>query len=347
MSDFSRALLRWYDTFGRKTLPWSTPRTPYRVWISEIMLQQTQVATVIPYFKRFIKRFSSIKQLALAPEEAVLTHWAGLGYYARARNLHKAAKQLHHDYHGRMPSDVEKLQTLPGIGRSTAGAITTLAFEQRAAILDGNVKRVLTRYANIEGWPDDKQVQIHLWTLAESLLPKNRFGDYTQAFMDLGATLCTRKSPNCTACPVKKHCQAYQHGLQDELPTPRPKKKLPHKQTFWSILQYKNEVLCIKRPPSGIWGSLWCFPDFDSQEAVDDFSKQFDADIKQLSAFEHTFTHFKLNIQPICIHLSNKPLDLPESWTNLWYDLSQFDALAVPKPVKSVLQQLQRRKEIA
>jgi len=206
---FSRRLLAWYDRAGRKNMPWQHPRPPYRVWLSEIMLQQTQVATVIPYFKRFIKAYPTLKKLANAPLDDVLALWAGLGYYARARNLHKTAQCLMSDFHGKFPDDLDTLQSLPGIGRSTAGAILAMGFEKRATILDGNVKRVLTRYHAIEGWPDDRVIQKELWAIAEKLTPHKHIAAYTQAIMDLGATLCTRTQPQCTACPFKRSCQAH------------------------------------------------------------------------------------------------------------------------------------------
>lgn len=341
MSDLSRALLKWYDAHGRKTLPWSNPRTPYRVWISEIMLQQTQVETVIPYFKRFMKAFPSIKALADAPQEAVMTHWAGLGYYARARNLHKAAQMIRSEFAGRMPDDLEALQRLPGIGRSTAGAIRSLAFDAPAAILDGNVKRVLSRYHARPGWPDARENLNALWDIASQHLPQKRFGDYTQALMDLGATLCTRTQPQCGSCPLKKSCVAHAENLQDEIPAARPKKKLPQRNTHWLILRAKQDILLIQRPQTGIWGGLWAFPEWESYSAAQAHAADLNPDaLEVLASFNHTFTHFKLSIHPMLVHLSKKPAVLPDNWTPLWYNKRHSNACAVPKPVAHVMKQL-------
>ncbi|MBD3609161.1 MAG: A/G-specific adenine glycosylase, partial [Gammaproteobacteria bacterium] len=258
---FAERLLVWFDQHGRKELPWKSS-DPYRVWISEIMLQQTQVTTVIPYFERFITRFPDIATLAMAKQDEVLHLWTGLGYYARARNLHKAAQIIQQQYQGRFPEDFDQVIALPGIGRSTAGAILAQAMEQRHAILDGNVKRLLSRLYVIEGWPGEKQTENKLWQLAEELTPRQRIADYTQAVMDIGATLCKRSKPDCDHCPFHNHCQARRQGRQAELPHRKPKKDKPVKRCHMLILQdAQGHVLLQQRPPSGIWGGLWSLPE--------------------------------------------------------------------------------------
>ena len=265
---FSTRLLQWFDLHGRKNLPWQQDRSPYRVWVSEIMLQQTQVITVIPYYQRFIERFPDVHALAKANIDEVLHYWTGLGYYARARNLHKTAIEIANK-DGQFPNQVDELMALPGIGRSTAGAIKSIAFAQRAAILDGNVKRVLCRHENIRGWPGEKQVEIKLWQIAEALTPRKRVRDYTQAIMDLGATLCLKSQPKCHDCPLSRSCEAHQLGEQQQLPTKKPKKTLSTKRVMMLILQNSDEaVLLFKRPPSGIWGGLWSFPEISEDGAA-------------------------------------------------------------------------------
>ena len=293
-------LLAWSDRSGRKHLPWQQNRTAYRVWISEIMLQQTQVATVIPYYLRFIERFPSVTALASALLDEVLHLWTGLGYYARARNLHRAAQSDHGRHGGEFPSSFAEVEALPGIGRSTAGAILALANGQRHAILDGNVKRVLARYFGIEGFPGEKSIELRLWKLADAATPEMRVGDYTQAIMDLGATVCVRARPACEQCPLERNCVAYAEGRQHTLPTPRPKRIRPHREAYVLIMQREDRsVLLEKRPATGIWGGLWTFPQFDTRESVADWfrSQSSDASVaryEELPPYSHAFTHFDL-----------------------------------------------------
>jgi len=254
-------LLAWFDTHGRHDLPWQHPRTPYRVWISEIMLQQTQVSTVVPYFERFLQRFPDVHSLAAAAQDDVLALWSGLGYYARARNLHRAAQHIVERHDGKFPTTLEAWLALPGIGRSTAGAILAQAFEQRQPILDGNVRRVLARYHAIDGWPGDRAVQDQLWKRAEAATPHRRIADYTQAIMDLGATVCTR-TPRCNQCPLSTGCGAHRLGRTADFPGRRPRKTLPVRLTAMLVLRDENgRILLVRRPPTGIWGGLWSLPE--------------------------------------------------------------------------------------
>ncbi len=263
---FNSAVLAWFERHGRKDLPWQQGLSPFRVWVSEIMLQQTQVATVIPYYQRFMTRFPDLQSLATAPIDAVLHHWSGLGYYARARNLHKTAQMIQHQYQGVFPSSVASLCELPGIGRSTAGAICSIAYQQPAAILDGNVKRVLSRVHAFEGWPGNARVAKQLWEYAETYTPVERTGEYNQAMMDLGATLCLRSKPLCPACPVSQQCKAFQQGNQQDYPGKKPKRKQPVKQVQMLMIQNpRGELLLQHRPPQGIWGGLWSFPELNAE----------------------------------------------------------------------------------
>lgn len=342
MSSFSDRLLHWYDQYGRKDLPWQHNITPYHVWLSEIMLQQTQVATVIDYYQRFIKQYPSVNDLAEAPIDDVLALWTGLGYYARARNLHKAAKLIVSEHHGDLPKDLDALIALPGIGRSTAGAIMSLGHHQRYPILDGNVKRVLCRYRAIAGWPGQKQVEQQLWTLAEQLLPKQRFANYIQAQMDLGATVCKRSKPRCTLCPLQKDCLAFGQGTQTAFPERKPKKALPLRQTHWLIIFSKSgEILLEQRPSQGIWGGLWSFPEFDSYDEMEQFyhlkfghnNATFIAD----NTIRHVFTHYKLDILPYLVHSSGyESLSDPNrAWQ--WFETSDALQLGLPAPVKAYI----------
>ncbi len=338
---FANTLLKWFDVHGRKNLPWQKPITPYRVWLSEIMLQQTQVETVIPYFNRFVKAFPSFKQLAAAKPDNVLHLWAGLGYYARARNLHKCAQIVVAEFNGRMPSTVEELASLPGIGRSTAGAIVSIAFEKPAPILDGNVKRVLARYHAIEGWPGNKQVEEALWEKAIQHTPNERCRDYTQAIMDLGATLCTRSSPDCPACPFKRSCEGLKQGLVNELPGKKPKKALPVKQIQMLVIKNRRgEILLEKRPPRGIWGGLWSLPELDlgadsHNHCLTRFGEA--SPPETLPALRHTFSHYHLDISPVLLTLS-KPLNgVTESSARIWYNLEHPQTIGLAAPVKKLL----------
>lgn len=328
MPAFHDRILEWFDQHGRKTLPWQLNRDPYRVWISEIMLQQTQVATVIPYFEAFMQCFPDVRTLADAPQDEVLHYWSGLGYYARARNLHKAAQQLRDAHGGKFPEDFETVAALPGIGRSTAGAILSLSMDQHHAILDGNVKRVLARHAAVEGWPGRTAVANRLWEIAEARTPRNRVRDYNQAMMDLGALVCTRSNPDCAACPVNSDCMAYREGRQQEFPGRKPKKSLPQRQANWLVIEAGDAVLLEKRPPAGIWGGLWCFPEADD-DAVP-------GNAERLEPLTHTFSHFRLHIQPLRVAM---PPAVEERET-VWYNTAQPQNLGLAAPVRKLLDRL-------
>jgi A/G-specific adenine glycosylase len=339
--NFSQQLVEWQRRHGRHHLPWQATRDPYRIWVSEIMLQQTQVGTVIPYYERFMGRFPDIARLAGASEEEVLTYWAGLGYYARGRNLHRAARLIMEKHGGVFPQDFNAIADLPGIGRSTAAAISAFAFGERRAILDGNVKRVLTRVFAVHGWPGDRNVEARLWQLSESLLPKDGIETYTQALMDLGATVCTRSKPKCEACPLAGDCLALKENRIGSLPGPRPKRMLPERTATLLIIRHGRDVLLRKRPAAGIWGGLWCLP-----ESGDDFTAaclqltgNTPASIRQLPAFTHSFTHFRLAIQPVVLALEERPRAVTEPGS-IWMDIVDAIEAAIPKPVKSILETL-------
>ncbi len=342
----SKNLLTWYDKQGRKNLPWREKITPYRVWISEIMLQQTQVKTVIPYFERFIARFPTVGDLAKASEDEVLHLWTGLGYYARARNLHRAAKKIHTENKGVFPNTLETLQSLSGVGRSTAGAILAIAFNQQATILDGNVKRVLTRFHAIEGVPSQSHINALLWDVAEKHTPKKRTADYTQAIMDLGATLCLRTKPLCDACPIASDCEAFLQGRVSEFPTPKPRKSIPMRSVNVLIFHdtKNNQVLLEKRPPVGIWGGLWSFPECSSDaEILRWCEKTLNLKIvtmKALPVFKNVFTHFQLNITPIYISKYAYKMAVSESTEQMWYRLDEPCELGFSAPVKRLIQNL-------
>jgi A/G-specific adenine glycosylase len=340
---FAARLLAWSKRHGRLDLPWQKRRTPYRVWVSEIMLQQTQVATVIPYYRRFLSRFPDIRSLADAPQDDVLHLWTGLGYYARARNLQKAAQQIRDEHAGRFPRDLESVQALPGIGRSTAGAILALATGERHPILDGNVKRVLARHGAIAGWPGDKRVEKKLWTLAEALTPKTRVADYTQAIMDLGATLCTRSAPRCGECPVAADCQARLKGKQARFPSPKPRKAMPVRRTRMLMLVSDGAVLLEKRPPAGIWGGLWGFPELAVDRDVTDWCRaRFGTSPKRSMArpvLRHSFSHFHLDIEPLELSLPAGAA-VQETAGSRWQPLGVTPKLGLAAPVKRLLETL-------
>ncbi|HEY9100182.1 MAG TPA: A/G-specific adenine glycosylase [Thiobacillus sp.] len=337
MKPFSTRIIHWQQQHGRHHLPWQLNRDPYLIWLSEIMLQQTQVATVIPYFQRFTARFPTLVALAAAPEDDVLALWSGLGYYSRARNLHAAAQIITAKHGGRFPDTPAELTQLPGIGRSTAAAIAALAFGQRCAILDGNVKRVLARHGGVSGWPGDKKVEVALWQQAESLLPRNAIETYTQGMMDLGATICTRSRPNCESCPVNTDCIAHAQARTTELPTPRPRKTLPEKQIQMLLMVDQGDVLLEKRPSRGIWGGLWSLPELemDADPAAYCLTRfGVDASSSQaLAVLTHSFTHFKLHIQPIQLQPAAR-FDLPGQ---IWLPLDQALSAALPTPVRKLV----------
>jgi A/G-specific adenine glycosylase len=342
-NSFAKRVLHWFDTNGRKDLPWQRDTNAYRVWVSEIMLQQTQVKTVIPYFERFMAAFPDVKALADAPEDEVLHQWTGLGYYARARNLHKAAKYVVHELQQQFPDDIEGLCELPGIGRSTAGAIVSIAFGRRASILDGNVKRVLARYRRVAGWPGETAVHQQLWEFAEQYTPTVRCADYSQAMMDLGATLCTRSAPNCAICPLANDCEALAHGDPLEYPGKKPRKIMPVKTTYLLIITRsgREEILLEKRPAHGIWGGLWCFPEIDRPAdarriCLDRFGAEVGKEIVR-PQFRHTFSHYHLDITPVVVDLKAAPLTVMEASRQLWYNLRQPPQIGLAAPVASLL----------
>jgi A/G-specific adenine glycosylase len=339
-SAFQKKLLHWFDKHGRKDLPWQKNKTPYRVWISEIMLQQTQVNTVITYYERFMEKFSGVEQLAKSDEDTVLLFWAGLGYYHRARHLHSAAKKIFFEWQNQFPETLEDLQTLPGIGRSTAAAILSLAFETPATILDGNVKRVLSRLHAVQEWPQEKI----LWALAEKYSAEHRPADYTQAMMDLGATICTRGKPRCGECPFEKNCLAHLQGIEKDLPLKKPRKKLPIRAKTFFIFRYQEQILLEKRPTRGIWSGLFSFPEENTQLSSNEIKKvcrerfqQKTFTIQCQESFRHTFTHFHLDILPVVIDIK-APL-VKEGY--FWYKLQQSNHIGVPAPVKLLLNQLE------
>ncbi len=348
---FSDRLLVWFEQHGRHDLPWQLEQLPYRVWISEIMLQQTQVVTVIPYFKRFTKAFPDVGTLANANLDKVLHLWTGLGYYARARNLHKAAKIISQEYQGQFPLTLDEIVALPGIGRSTAGAILSLACEKRHPILDGNVKRVLSRYHGVEGWPGQKKVEEKLWSYAELYTPTESVRDYTQAIMDLGATLCTRRNPTCDVCPLTKDCFARKTERQHDFPGSKPKKIIPNKETVFAIIENsEGEVLLQQRPPTGIWGGLWCFPEFTSNESlVGKIKRQYGLNIKQQTeykSFKHTFSHFHLMIRPVHIKLEGQVKAINDEATSAWLNPAKESGLGYPAPVVSLLKDFNDKKVV-
>jgi A/G-specific adenine glycosylase len=340
-SDFAPRLIAWQRSHGRHELPWQGNTDPYPVWLSEIMLQQTQVETVIPYYRRFLARFPDLASLASAHEDEVLGHWSGLGYYSRARNLHAAARLIVADHGGRFPGDIEAIQALPGIGRSTAAAIAAFAFGQRRAILDGNVKRVLARVFGVEGWSGEKAVENRLWDLAEALLPETDIHAYTQGLMDLGATVCTRGRPRCEACPFQDDCLANRQGRQRELPGPRPKKTVPEKSIAMLVLLRPGEVLLEKRPPTGIWGGLWSLPECgekdDPARVAQGLGYVVDAP-GELPAFTHTFTHFRLFIRPWVLVV--RQVRAAAEPGRVWLSLDDLEGAALPTPVRRILQGL-------
>ncbi|WP_323846398.1 A/G-specific adenine glycosylase [Microbulbifer magnicolonia] len=349
---FQQAVLTWFDRHGRKDLPWQQDINPYRVWVSEIMLQQTQVTAVIPYFERFMASFPTLASLAQAPLDRVLAHWSGLGYYARARNLHKCAQTVVSDYCGEFPRDVEALTALPGIGRSTAGAIASISMGLKAPILDGNVKRVLARLHAVAGWPGQTAVANRLWQLAETYTPDQRGNHYTQAMMDLGATVCTRSKPRCGDCPLADACAARARGNPQGYPGKKPRVEKPVRSATMLLLEHDGDIYLEQRPPSGIWGGLWCPPQLDEDDggeasaqewlAVRDLHAQ---QIQTLPPMRHTFTHFHFDISPVWVQLQNLPAQVAETGGG-WYKLRRLNRpraaqeLGLPAPVVKLAKQL-------
>ena len=347
---FSQRVLDWYELHGRKNLPWQQSRDAYRIWLSEIMLQQTQVTTVIPYYERFLQVFPSLERLAAASLDEVLHLWSGLGYYARARNLHRCAIAVQQTHGGVFPQQQSELEALPGIGRSTAGAIRSFAYGQHAALLDGNVKRVLARCFAVEGWPGNATVMNRLWSLSEGLTPETGTANYNQAMMDLGSLVCTRSRPACGACPLSGQCQAYAQGNPAAYPQSKPKRTLPVKSTRMAILLDDGGcVLLEQRPPSGIWGSLWslpeCTPEQDLTAWCGDYLGVELIDTQALPVRRHSFTHFHLDITPLRLRVKYPNQRLMDAGGRVWYNLSRPDNRGLPTPIARILREVASRNE--
>ena len=339
---FASRLLAWFDQSGRHDLPWQHPRAPYRVWLAEIMLQQTQVKTAMPYFERFVSVFPTLPALASASLDEVLAQWSGLGYYARARNLHATARLCVELHGGELPRDYDALVALPGIGRSTAGAILAQAWGDPFAILDGNVKRVLTRYHGIAGWPNTPAVEKQLWVLAREHLPTERMADYTQAQMDFGATLCTRQNPACMLCVLKEDCVALRDGRVEELPTPRPGKPLPERSALMLLLENASgEVLLQRRPPAGIWASLWSLPEADDHEQARHwFSTHLHGDYDRaepMAEILHSFSHYRLRMQPLFWRALAAQERVRDNDDLRWVARGDLLSLGLPAPIRKLL----------
>ncbi|WP_159565947.1 A/G-specific adenine glycosylase [Budvicia diplopodorum] len=344
---FAQAVLNWYQQFGRKTLPWQIEKTPYHVWLSEVMLQQTQVTTVIPYFQRFIEKFPTISDLAAAPTDEVLHLWTGLGYYARARNLHKTAKKIADEHQGIFPTDFETVNALPGIGRSTAGAVLSLSQNQHYPILDGNVKRVISRCYAVEGWPGKKDVEKRLWTISTDVTPAKGVAQFNQAMMDLGAMVCTRSRPKCELCPLNMGCIAYANQSWASYPGKKPKQQIPVRNAWFLLWKNNDRVWLEQRPDAGLWGGLYCFPQFSDTESMALWLKNHGMslrDLKQQIAFRHTFSHFHLDIVPMLLD-SLPASTLMDEGKGLWYNLSQPPSVGLATPVERLLNQLRYQNE--
>ncbi len=343
--ELAAALVAWHEQQGRHDLPWQHDRTPYRVWVSEIMLQQTQVSTVIPYYQRFMTRFPTVNALANAAIDDVLHLWTGLGYYARARNLHRAACRIRDEFDGEFPTTFEEVADLPGIGRSTAGAVLALSRGERFPILDGNVKRVLTRYFGVEGSTAEKSVVDRLWQLSNACTPEQSVDVYTQAIMDMGATVCTRHKPLCTYCPLAESCYARASGRQNELPTPRSARAARRSREVFMLVAMRQDgsVLLERRPESGIWGGLWCLPEFDTASAARTYAghtlESAEAQPKPLTIVEHAFTHFDLVITPLLTRCAGQA-GVMDSIPTLWYNARDPARIGLPAPIKTLLENL-------
>lgn len=350
LPSFDSRLLAWHEDYGRKNLPWQQNPNAYRVWLSEIMLQQTQVTTAIPYFERFTQQLPSVDALAGAPLDLVLHLWSGLGYYARARNLHKTAQIITQEWGGKFPNTLEQLISLPGIGRSTAGAILSLALGSRGVILDGNVKRIISRHRAIEGWPGHSAVQRLLWDSADALTPGEGFAPYTQAMMDLGATICTPKKPQCASCPVAADCCAFRDGTQNIYPEKKLKKPLPIKEVLWFIcFSPEGEVLLEKRPPTGLWGGLWTFPEFATKDELSRHCQSFGLHITSRTALaprRHSFSHYHLDFTPVLIQAQPTPgVKEADRWQ--WFPPDNMTDIGTPTPAKKLLAELSQNGGVA
>ena len=339
MSAFASRLVAWQREHGRRDLPWQATREPYRIWLSEVMLQQTQVATVAPYYERFIARFPDLQSLASAPLDDVLALWSGLGYYLRARNLHRAARHIVDAHGGEFPRSHDDLLKLPGIGRSTAAAILAFTRGERRAILDGNVKRVLARVFAVRGYPGDRQVENELWQLAEALLPEQAIEAYTQGLMDLGARICKRTKPKCLLCPVAADCTAHAEGRAEAYPEPRPARHLPERETLMLLYLHRGSVLLEKRPPVGVWGGLWSLPEADVQANPETLCRDrfgvLPAQVRRLDPIRHVFTHFRLTIHPVAVWFAGSMLTAEEPGM-MWTRSEDAGEAALPAPLKSL-----------
>lgn len=332
-SAFAEAIITWQKLYGRHDFPWQNTHDPYAIWVSEIMLQQTQVAAVIGYYAKFMQRFATIAALANATQEEVLQSWSGLGYYSRARNLHHAAQKIMGEFAGVFPTQFDDILSLPGIGRSTAAAISTFALNTPQPILDGNVKRVFARHFNISGWPSLPKIERQLWQIADRENPSLEAIAYTQGLMDLGATLCTRTKPKCASCPVNASCEALACNLVSLLPTPKPRKAIPEKNTIMLVFVNGDKVMLEKRPPVGIWGGLWSFPEVDGVPV----------DASPLNKLTHTFTHFKLHIAPQLVYINKAAQQVNQAGT-IWLSIDEAIGAAIPTPVRKILQSLKTKK---
>lgn len=342
-TSFAQRIIAWQRIHGRHDLPWQSTRDPYAIWVSEIMLQQTQVAAVVGYYDKFMRRFPDIASLARAGQETVLQYWSGLGYYSRARNLQRSARIIMEIHGGQFPTDFSLIQTLPGIGRSTAAAIASLAFDQPQPILDGNAKRVFARHFLVAGWPGLSVVEKQLWQIAENLMPQQAAATYTQGLMDLGATVCTRSRPRCGTCPVQSTCAALLHDSVSTLPSPKPRKAIPVKTVTMLLLLRGDEVLLEKRPPSGIWGGLWSLPEAAATEDLRAIaSERYGLRAELLEALPlltHTFTHFRLQITPQPLTVSGH-VSLAKQDATAFFGRSAAIAAALPSPIRKILQSL-------
>ena len=343
---FSIKLLQWFDLFGRKDLPWQKNPSAYSVWVSEIMLQQTQVSTVIPYYNRFMETFPNLEILTQANEDLVLHHWSGLGYYARARNLYKTAKIIKNNFQGIFPNTLESLESLPGIGRSTAGAICAIAYKKNESILDGNVKRVFARHEAIDGWSGHSRTMKLLWKVAKNYTPTVRIADYTQAIMDLGATLCTRSKPKCYKCPVSYNCRSFIAGNPENYPKKKPNKTIPSKSVYFLIIVNSDgKFLMKKRPISKLWGGLWAFPECDDIKEISNSCDEVGQSSKTwtiLPSNRHSFSHYHLDYTPVMIELSTESKELNRK-DILWYDFNKPQEIGMPKPVIDILVKIKKR----
>lgn len=342
VKQFSQQIIEWYLKFGRQHLPWQIEKTPYHVWVSEIMLQQTQVATVIPYFERFINTFPTINALANANIDDILHLWTGLGYYARARNLHKTAQLIRDHFNAEFPTNFNDVIALPGIGRSTAGAILSLSQKQHYPILDGNVKRVLARHYHIQGWSGSKKVADIFWQYSTDVTPEKNVDKFNQAMMDIGAMLCLRTNPKCTLCPIQSSCLSSKNEEWKAFPTPKPKREKPTKTGYFLILNVNNYVWLEKRHERSVWQGLYAFPQFEQISQLTDFLEQYQlnsAHLVQDNAFIHTFSHYHLDIVPLIYPLSHS-LNIDSD--GIWFDITKWNTTKVglPTPMVSIIKRM-------